>query len=623
MTHVFDVSIPIPIDQEVNIVAPSTLVSTQSIKKSYSNTLLFKDLSFNVHPGERIGLIGPNGAGKSTLLKIIAGMEQVDAGDLSYSSELRISYLPQTDTFNEKLSIRNIITEHFPDHLEPWEIQKQLHDIHDQMQFSDLDVISGTLSGGWKKRVSLACILAQDNDLVLLDEPTNHLDLQGILWLESFLQNARFAFIMISHDRFILENTCNRIVDLDRRYKQGYLKVKGNYSQFLQDQEKYLNVQRLEEESLTNKVRREIDWLRHGPKARTTKAQYRVDKAHDMIDDLTVLKQRNNLQIEAGLKFQSGDRRSKKLLHARGISKTRGGRTLFKDLELYLSPNMKIGIMGVNGSGKSSLIDVLRGKLDTDTGEVEITQGVNLVTLDQARHLADENVSLKRALAPDGDTVIFHGNPLHVSAWAKKFLFEKDQLELPVSQLSGGERARVLLAKIMLETAEILILDEPTNDLDIPTLEVLEDSLQEFKGALLLITHDRYLMDRVCDEIVYLAGDGTVKVFADTYQLTSYQKALIKNVEPAEDLKPTPSDNKLRHQQLKTLRKAFNKIERDIEKAELSKSSLENKLHDPANATDPHKLAELAQAIEKVNDEIEILLDVWETQGEAISKLEG
>ncbi len=602
---------------------PSTLISTQNIHKSYSNTLLFKNLSISIHAGERIGLIGPNGAGKSTLLKILASIEQVDGGDISFSSGLRVSYLPQTDTFDERLSIRDVISQHFPHHLESWEIQKQLNDIQDQMQFEDLEIISGTLSGGWKKRVALACVLAQDNDLVLLDEPTNHLDLQGILWLEGFLQNPSFAFIMISHDRFILENTCNRIMDLDRRYREGYLKVKGNYSRFLQDQEKYLNDQRMEEEALSNKVRREIDWLRHGPKARTTKAQYRVDKAHDMIDDLSDLKQRNNLQTEAGLKFESGDRRSKKLLHARGISKTRGGHTLFKDLDLFLSPRMKIGIMGVNGSGKSSLIDVLRGELDADSGEVEITQGVNLVTLDQARHLPDEKISLKRALAPDSDTVIFHGNPLHVSAWAKKFLFQKEQLELPVSQLSGGERARVLLAKIMLETAEILILDEPTNDLDIPTLEVLEESLLEFSGALLLITHDRYLMDRVCDEIIYLAGDGTVKVFADTHQLTSYQQSVNSIDEPAEVINPSPSNNKLRHQQLKTLRKTFNKTERDIEKAELSKSALEAQLHDPANATEPEKLAELSRAIEKIDDELVSLLEDWETQGEAISKLEG
>ena len=600
---------------------PNILISTQNIRKSYSNTMLFNSLSVNIHEEERIGLIGPNGAGKSTLLKILANLEQIDQGDISFSSGLRVSYLSQTDIFDDQLSILEVVREHFPAHLEDWEIQKELNDIQDQMQFEDMNTQVGKLSGGWKKRVALACILAQNSDLVLLDEPTNHLDLQGILWLESFLQQAKFAFVLISHDRFILENTCNSIMDLDRRYKLGYLKVRGNYSQFLQDQEKYLNDQRAEEIALSNKVRREVDWLRHGPKARTTKAQYRIDKAYGMIDDLTELKQRNNLQTEAGLKFEAGQRRSKKLLHAKGLSKSRGGKLLFKDFELFLSPLMKIGIMGVNGSGKSSLIDVLRGQLDPDQGEIEIAAGVNMVTLDQARHLSDESLSLKRALAPGGDTVIYHGNPLHVSAWGQKFLFQKEQLELPVSQLSGGERARVLLAKIMLETAEILILDEPTNDLDIPTLEVLEESLSEFAGALLLITHDRYLMDRVCDQIIYLAGDGTVKVFADTFQLAAYQNSLITSTPATETRAPT--DNKIRHQRLKILRKSFAKTERDIEKAEQQKAGLETELHDPSNATDPAKLSECSQAIDALVIEIDRLLEDWESQGSEIGEIEG
>lgn len=601
---------------------PNVLISTQNIHKSYSNTLLFKDLSANFHTGEHIGLVGPNGAGKSTLLKILAGMEQVDQGELSVSVRTRIVYLPQIDLFNEHITIRQVLLEHFPDHLEDWEVQKRLNEIQEQVQFSDLDLRVNTLSGGWKKRVAIASAIAQDCDLVLLDEPTNHLDLAGILWLESLLQKAHFAFILISHDRLFLENTCNSIMDLDRRYKQGYLKVRGNYSQFIQDREKYLNEQHAEELSLSNKVRRETEWLRRGPKARTTKAQYRIDKAHDMIDELSELRQRNNLPSEAGIAFEASDRRSKKLLHAKDISKTRGNKLLFKNLELFLSPGMKIGIMGANGSGKSSLINILRSELDPDTGEIELAQGVRMITLDQSRELPDESQSLKRALAPDGDTVIYRGNPLHISAWARRFLFQKDQLELPVAQLSGGERARVLLAKLMLETAEILILDEPTNDLDIPTLEVLEDSLTEFNGALLLITHDRFLMDQVCDQIIYLTGDGTVKVFADTFQLTAYQQLLEHPSKSVEAITAAPSTHKVRHQQLKNLRREFSKLERDIEKAEARKATLDTELHDPKNATDPGKLADCSQAIENLDTNIDMLLERWEILGSEIAEIE-
>ncbi len=590
---------------------PSTvLISTQNIHKSYSNTLLFKDLSLNIHSGERIGLIGPNGAGKSTLLKILSQLEQVDQGEIAITSHIHIGYLSQIDQFDDGTSIRDVLMQNIPDHLADWEIQKRLNEIQETVQFDNLDQEVNALSGGWKKRVAIAGILARDCDLLLLDEPTNHLDLEGILWLESLLKAARFAFMLISHDRFFLENTCNSIMDLDRRYKQGYLKVRGNYSQFIQDREKYLAEQRAEELALSNKVRRETEWLRRGPKARTTKAQYRIDKAHEMIEELSELKHRNNLPSEAGIQFKASDKRSKKLLQAKGLSITRGGKLLFKDLELFLSPGMKIGIMGANGSGKSSLIKVLQGQLEADTGDIEIAQGIRMITLDQSRRLPDEKQSLKRALAPDGDTVIYNGNPLHITAWAQRFLFQKEQLELPVSQLSGGERARVLLAKLMLETAEILILDEPTNDLDIPTLEVLEDNLSEFKGALLLITHDRYLMDRVCDQIIYLRGDGSVKVFADTYQLESWQRSLTEIKAP--DPVKVPSHNKWRHQQLKELRKAHAKAERDIEKAENQKSELEAILHDPINASDPAKLTECSEAIDTLNVEIEALFETWE-----------
>lgn len=599
---------------------PLTLLSTQNLHKSYGTTLLFNNLSLNLHDGERVGLIGPNGAGKSTLLKIIAGLEDPDTGDIAFRSSLRISYLPQIDVFDEELTIEQVIIDHFPEHLQDWELQKRLNDIQSQMQFENMAQTTGRLSGGWRKRLALACMIAEECELLLLDEPTNHLDLQGILWLESFLKQTTFSFVLISHDRFILENSCNRIIDLDKRYKQGYLKTEGTYSQFLQNQEQALTHQRQEETALSNKVRREIDWLRQGPKARTTKAQYRVDKAHDMIDELTELKQRNNLRTEAGLKFDAGDRRSKKLLLAKALSKTRGGRLLFNNLDLFLSPQMKIGIMGANGSGKSSLIKVLSGQLQPDTGTIEVAGGVQILTLDQSRRLVDETVSLKRALSPESDTVVYQGSPLHISAWATKFLFHKDQLELPVTQLSGGERARVLLANIMLEQAEILILDEPTNDLDIPTLEVLESSLQEFKGALVLITHDRYLMDRVCDEIIYLPGDGGVKVFADTYQLTQFQRSANQDVpKPAER---GTSNHKLRHEQLKTLRKQVSKTERDIEKAEQAISALDQELHDPRHASDPVKLGELSTAREKLDLELEALLESWEILGSQLNDLE-
>ena len=601
---------------------PPVLVTANGLEKAFSSTLLFKSLSLTLHEGDHLGLIGPNGSGKSTFLKILSGLETADAGDLSLSSGIRVAYLPQIDDYPAKQSIREILLSNLPDHLADWEIQKWINDLQEQAQFSDLDLPFGSLSGGWKKRVAISAVLARGCDLVLLDEPTNHLDLAGILWLEDLLQSARFAFILISHDRFFLENTCESIMDLDRRYKQGFLKVRGNYSSFLQEREKYLNHQQVAELALSNKVRREIEWLRRGPKARTTKANYRIDKAHEMIAELSELQQRNNLQTEAGIRFDASERRSKKLLYAKGLRLTRGGKTLFKDLELFLSPGMRIGIMGANGSGKSSLVQVLQGLLTPDAGSLELAQGVRLISLDQSRQLPDEQVSLRRALSPEGDTLIYQGNAVHVSTWANRFLFQKDQLDLPVSQLSGGERARVLIAELMRQTAEILILDEPTNDLDIPTLEVLEESLNEFKGAQLLITHDRYLMDRVCDQILYLVGDGSVKFFADTQQLTQFQRSRIPETVSEKEVKPVTAGQKQRHQQLRSLKKDFARVERDIEKAEVQRATLDAQLHDPGHATDPGKLAELQLSLEDLDERLLELLELWEKLGTELTSLE-
>jgi len=599
---------------------PATLLSALNVYKSYGTSPLFKDLSLNIQKDERLGLIGPNGAGKSTLLKILAKQDSVDTGELVHRADLRIAYLHQQDAFDEQLTIQEIIASHLPEYLPEWEIQKQLNDIQREFKFPDMTARAETLSGGWKKRLALASIVAQDADLVLLDEPTNHLDLQGIIWLEYFLKEAKFSFILISHDRTILENSCNHILDLDPRYKQGYLKVRGNYSRFLEERERTLLEQQQEQVTLANKLRTEIEWLRRGPKARTTKAQYRIDQAHELMDEVGELKRRNALQTDAELSFEAGKRRSKKLLHATNLSKTRGGRKLFSDVDIFLSPGSRIGIMGANGSGKSTLIHILKGTLEADQGEIFMADGITLTTLDQNRDLPDLSMSLKRALSPHSDTVVFQGSPLHVSAWAKKFLFRQDQLELPVSQLSGGEKARVLLANMMLETSEVLILDEPTNDLDIPTLQVLEDSLQEYAGALVLISHDRFLMDRLCDEILFLPGDGSSHVYADTFQLIKQQS--FNQAHLQERALKTPGDNKLRYEKIRVLRKAFDKTERDIEKAEGSKSELEVLLHDPLNATNPEKLAGIAAEIETLDSRLEELMELWETQGSELSDLE-
>ena len=389
--------------------------------------------------------------------------------------------------------------------------------------FDGRDQVVDTLSGGWKKRLSLARALVQDAELLLIDEPTNHLDLEGVLWLERLLQDAQFAFVLISHDRVFLENVTNRVVELHPAYGEGYMSVNGTYSDFLIQREEYLAAQAHQESTLATQVKREIEWLRRGPQARTTKAQGRIQQAEKMIGDLAELKFRNAQNRSAGIDFSASGRQTRNLLVAKDVGIALGGRTLFQHLNLTLAPKLRLGLIGPNGSGKTTLIRLLTSQMTPDSGTIKAADGLRVVLFDQNRQQLDKNLSLRDALSPGGDTVIYRDNPMHVSGWAKKFLFKTEQLQTPVKFLSGGEQARILIARLMLQPADVLILDEPTNDLDIPTLEVLEDSLLSFPGALVLVTHDRYLLETVSTDLLALDGRGGSAHFASLDQWQAAQ----------------------------------------------------------------------------------------------------
>ncbi len=349
--------------------------------------------------------------------------------------------------------------------------------------------------------------------LLLLDEPTNHLDLAGIEWLEKLLMNAPFASITISHDRYFLENVATQMMELNRIYADGLFRVEGNYSAFLEKKDEYLEAQTKHQEALANRVRTEIEWLRRGPKARATKAKARIDKAHAMIGELNDLNARTRTG-SADIDFSATDRKTKRLIDLRQVSYGFDGQTLFKDVDFTITSGMRLGLVGPNGSGKTTLLRLLRGDLLPQAGEVRRADFLRIVYFDQLRQL-DPTLTLRQALAPDGDSVMYQERTIHVASWAARFLFANEQLNQPVGRLSGGERARVLIAKLMLEPADVLLLDEPTNDLDIPTLEILEESLLAFQGALVLVTHDRYMLDRVSNVVLGLDGEGTAERFAD------------------------------------------------------------------------------------------------------------
>jgi ATP-binding cassette subfamily F protein uup len=495
----------------------AVLLSGSALRRSFGARILFDNLSLTVSEGDRTGLIGPNGSGKTTLLEILSGKETPDAGYRALRKLTKLAYVPQDSLFGPDDTVGSILRTAVQDlPLEEDEKRVRVDVMLDRAGFEISSTPAAALSGGWKKRLAIAAALVTSPDVLLLDEPTNHLDLEGILWLETAIQTVN-ACLVVTHDRYFLENVANQMVEVNRVYPQGTFQVKGNYSEFLERREEFLEAQAKQQESLATKVRREVEWLRRGPKARTGKSRARVDAAGRLIDELSAATTRSRIAT-AQIDFTASDRSTKRLIQVEGIGKTFGGRRLFQNLNLTLAPGVRIGLVGANGSGKTTLLKILEGAMEPDEGTIQRADRLQIVSFAQDRgaHL-DPETSLRRTLCPEGDSVIYRGRPIHVAGWAKRFLFRDEQLEMPVSRLSGGERARVMIARLMLAPADVLLLDEPTNDLDIPTLEVLEDSLLEFSGAIVLVSHDRYLLDRVSTTVIGLDG-GEGGVFADYSQ---------------------------------------------------------------------------------------------------------
>src|SRR5438270_4682018 len=497
------------------------IINAQQISKAFGAKPLFTDVSFTVSEGDRIGLIGPNGSGKSTLLRILAGTETTDTGTLAVRKRLRLSYVAQDSKFKPGDTVGSIVERALRSVTVASEHDAHFSETLGRAGFDNLEANAAALSGGWQKRLAIVEALVQAPDVLLLDEPTNHLDLAGIEWLEALLEEAAFACVVVSHDRYFLENVATDMAELSRVYPDGLLRVNGNYSAFLEKKEEFLHAQSRRQEALENLVHSEIEWLRRGAKARTRKSKARIDKAGELMGELAGLNARSR-SATAQIDFSATDRKTKRLIELHDVTCEMGGRTLFERLNFILSAGMRVGLVGPNGSGKTTLLRMLRGEVTPRRGGVRRADWLRIVYFDQSRPL-DLNLTLRRALAPEGDSVLLQDRVIHVASWAAKFLFTSEQLSQPVERLSGGERARVLIAQLMLQPADVLLLDEPTNDLDIPTLEILEESLLEFRGSLVLVTHDRYLLDRVSTVVLGLDGTGAAERFADYSQWESWQ----------------------------------------------------------------------------------------------------
>ena len=602
------------------------ILSAQSLSKRYGAVPLFQDMAFTVSEGERVGLIGPNGSGKSTLIEILAGRVRPDTGDVALRKHARLSSVVQVSEFAAHETVRSVIEKAFREALVPQhERAGRFAEILGRAGFAGHDTIANSLSGGWQKRLAIAAALVQHPDILLLDEPTNHLDLQGIEWLESVLQYASFACVVVSHDRYFLENVANVMVELNRSYQDGLLRVAGNYSKFLEAKESYLHAQQKHQHALENRVHNELEWLRRGPQARTTKSKARVDKAYELVSDLADLNQRTRATA-ADINFSPSNRQTRQLLQFDDVDFS-FGRQLFEKIQFSITSGMRVGLVGPNGSGKTTLLRLLLGELQPASGRIRRADHLRVVYFDQNRRL-DPDVLLRRALAPDSDSVIYQGRVIHVASWAARFLFTGEDLNRPVGKLSGGERARVLIAQLMLQPADVLLLDEPTNDLDIPTLEVLEESLLEFTGALVMVTHDRFLLDRVSNIVFGLDGLGGAERFADYFQWVEWkqqnERALAKTqIREANNgssrsgtlaaaLAPvnapqSASKKKLTFKESREL----GSMEKTIYEAEAKLQEKLAALHDPEIAGDPAKLHAASLALEQAQKTVDALYARW------------
>ena len=585
-------------------------MTCDSIEKSFGSRTVFSDISFSLHDDERLGIIGPNGAGKSTFLQILAGTMSPDGGTVAMRKGARMALVPQDPTFDPNALVIDIVLDSA---YESDDKDVEVAKILSRVGFDNPWVEAGSLSGGWKKRLAVAVALAQKPDVLLLDEPTNHLDVEGILWLEKMLNNADYASVFVTHDRYFLENTSTRVAEINRAYPLGLFSAPGNYSKFLEKRSEFLRAQARQQDALENLVTREIEWLRRGAKARTSKSKARIQDAFELQDQLADVSQRN-AKGTTSVDFTATGRMTKRLITCEGVGKSMGGRQLFGDVGLTLGPGVRLGVMGSNGSGKTTLLRILAGELEPDSGEVRRADGIQIAYFDQNRDKLDMEMPLRRALADSGDTVIFRDRPQHVAGWAARFLFKVEQLDLPIGRLSGGERARVHIARLMLRPADVLLLDEPTNDLDIPTLEVLESNLSEFPGAMVLVTHDRFLLDRISSSILAIDSEGNTEFYAELAQW----EAASQVKKPAKSKQSSPQAAQEAPKAEAAKKKLSYKEQREWEELEARIADAEEKLLEaktqielPAITSDSVKLTVALANIQIAQDAVDGLFARW------------
>jgi ATP-binding cassette subfamily F protein uup len=598
------------------------LLSAQGLGHAFGARSLFENVSFTLSDGDRVGLIGPNGAGKSTLLRILAGELGADSGAIAARAGLRVAHLPQVPTFAPGAAVREAVRAALPAGAHGWEDEARVDELIAKLDLggaaAGVEAPVERLSGGWQKRVALARALVGEPELLLLDEPTNHLDVESILWLERFLAEARLATVTVTHDRLFLQRVSNRILELDRRNAGGLLDVAGDYATYLERKADAMAAQEKREDALRNTLRRETEWLRRGPPARTTKQDARIQRAAALADEVAELGTRNRARA-VDLDFQASGRKTRRLIEARGVGVRYGARAVFDGLDVLVGPGTRLGLLGPNGCGKSTLLRVLTGAQAPTSGEVSRADGLEIAFFEQDRAALDPDLSLADTVCPDGDFVEFRGARVHRHGYLERFLFRAEQMRQPVGRLSGGEQSRLLVARLMLRPASILVLDEPTNDLDLATLDVLEGALTSFDGAVLLVTHDRYFLDQVATQIlgfhVRPGEEGRVTSFAGLAQWESWYREQIAGARAikapapaagAPEAAPAPR-KKLSYQ----LQREWDAIEGRIAEAEAKLAALEAEAQRPEVVSDHARLVELDGEATAARVEVDRLYARW------------
>ena len=607
------------------------LLQIDTLTKSFGDLTLFRDISFGIAEGDKIGLIAKNGAGKTTLLNIIGGKEPYDSGRVVFRNDIRFAYLEQAPKFDPELTVIEACSQSGSDvvkliaryekimesgdadgldkilaemdMLKAWDYEQRIKQILSQLKIYQYDQKIGELSGGQVKRVALANVLISEPELIVLDEPTNHLDLDMVEWLEGHLAQNNITLLMVTHDRYFLDSVCNQIIEIDDKQIYSY---SGNYAYYLEKRDERMAVQGAETDRARNLYKKELEWMRRQPQARGTKAKARIESFYDLEDKAAAKRQDGNVKLAA-----SGSYIGKKIFEAKGITKSFDDVKITDDFNYVFTRYEKMGIIGNNGTGKSTFIKMLLGLVDPDSGEFDIGETVNFGYYSQDGLEFDEQTKVIDVVQSIAEVIdLGNGSKLTASQFLQHFLFSPSRQHDFVHKLSGGEKRRLYLCTVLIKNPNFLILDEPTNDLDIVTLNVLEEYLSGFNGCLIVISHDRYFMDKVVDHLLVFNGNADLSRFPGNYtqyrdwqDIEDKRKAELEKIEKDKtekvvEVKKPSEKTKLTYNE----RKEFEGLELEISKLESENEELSNKLSSGELSTD-----ELIAASNRVGELIELI----------------